>query len=119
MKRKVKVSIFLAIILVFAILFAIFALGKHSESCPPKYLTEEYERNIQILNDTIKSLRADIAKYKAEIDRIDLERENIRKELHLIIRDNEKTDIELANGDWDTNIKFLSEHLSEKDSVGE
>lgn len=117
MERKVKVNIFLIIISVLAILFAIFALSRSKPSDIP-ISVEEYEENIRVLNDTIKSLREDIAKYKEEIKRIDLERESIKKELKIIIKDNEKVDTELANGDWDTNIKFLTDFLSEKDSVG-
>ena len=116
MERRVKVNIFLIIISVLAILFAIFALSRSESGAPIS--VEEYEENIRVLNDTIKSLRDDIAKYKEEIERIDLERESIKKELKLIIKDNEKVDTELANGDWGTNIKFLTDFLSEKDSVG-
>ena len=116
MERRVKVDIFLVIITVVAIIIAIFALNRSSSVSPVP--TEEYEENIRVLNDTIRVLREDIAKYKLEIERIDLEREKIRKELELIIRDNEKVDTELANGDWDANIKFLSDFLSEEDTLG-
>ena len=118
MERNVKVNIFLLIVAVLAILFAIFALTNRSEPTVPVD-TAEYERNLRMLNDTIKVLREDIVKYKAEIERIDLERKNIKRELEIIIRDNEKVDSELANGDWDTNIKFLTDFLSKKDSLGD
>lgn len=116
MERKTKVGIFLVVLAVLAIIIAIFALSRSNSVSPIP--TKEYEENIRVLNDTIKVLKADIAKYKLEIERIDLERENIKKELELIIRDNEKVDTELANGDWDTNIKFLSDFLSEEDTLG-
>lgn len=116
MEQKVKVNIFLVIMAVVAIIIAIFALSRSDSVLPVS--TEEYEENIRVLNDTIKVLKEDIAKYKLEIERIDLEREKIKKELELIIRDNEKVDTELANGDWDTNIKFLSDFLSEEDTLG-
>ena len=116
MKLRIKVGIFLAIVVTVEIIIAIFALSRSSSvsSIP----TREYEENIRVLNDTIRVLKEDIAKYKLEIERIDLEREKIKKELELIIRDNEKVDTELANGDWDTTIKFLSDFLSEEDTLG-
>ena len=117
MERNVKVCIFLVGVSILAILFAIFALSRSIDA--PPISAEEYEENIRILNDTIRGLREDITKYRAEIERIDLERESIRKELKIIIKDNEKIDTELANGDWDTNIRFLTDFLSKKDSMGE
>lgn len=114
MKRGIRVNIFLAILAVLAIIIATFALSRSGSVSPDM---QDYEENIRVLSDTIKVLKEDIAKYKLEIERIDLERERIRKELELIVRDNEKVDTELANGDWDTNIKFLSDFLSEKDTL--
>lgn len=116
MERKVKVGIFLAILGIGAIIIAIFALSRSNSFSPIP--TQEYEENIRVLNDTIRVLKEDIAKYKQEIERIDLERAKIKKELELIVKDNEKVDTKLANGDWDTNIKFLSDFLSEEDTVG-
>lgn len=115
MERTTKVNIFLAILTVGAIIIAIFALNRGSVSPIPN----EYEEDIRVLRDSIRVLKDDIAKYSLEIERINLEREKIRKALELIIRDNEKVDNELANGDWDTNIKFLSDFLSEEDTLGE
>lgn len=117
MEREGKVNILLIVVAVIAILFAIFALNRSGDT---KYIQDnkKYEDNIRNLNDTIKSLKGDIAKYQYEINRLDLERVKIRKELELIIRDNEKIDTELANGSWDDNIKFLSDYLSKADSLG-
>lgn len=119
MNRTNKVNIFLAIVTIIAIIIAIFALNRTVPSESPLYTLEDYERNIKVLNDTIQELRRDIARYETEIDRIELERSKIKKELELIIKDNEKVDTELANGDWDYNIRFLTDYLSEKDSVGD
>lgn len=117
MERKGKVNILLIVVAVIAILFAIFALSRSGDT---KYIRDnkKYEENIRNLNDTIKSLKGDIAKYQYEINRLDLERVKIRKELELIIRDNEKIDAELTNGSWDDNIKFLTDYLSKADSLG-
>lgn len=117
MGRKSKVNVVFIIIAVIAIAVAIFSLSK-SSSNPPIIDSEIYEDNIRILNDTIKELKEDILLYQKEIERIDLEREKIRQQLNQIIKENEDTDIELSNGDWDYNIKFLSDFLSKKDSLG-
>lgn len=114
MKSKVKVNIFLVAIAVGAIIIAIFALSRTDE--PSQLHIMEYEEGIRELSDSIRLLKDDIAKYKVEIERIDLEREQLRKKLKQIIEDNEKVDIELANGDWDNNIKFLTDFLSEENS---
>lgn len=116
MERKVKVSTFLAVLVIGAIIIAIFALNRSDSAS--SISTKEYEENLRILNDTIRVLKEDIAKYKLEMERIDLERENIKKELKLIIKDNEKIDTELSNGDWDINIEFLSDFLSKEDTLG-
>lgn len=117
MGRKSKVNVVFIIIAVIAIAVAIFSLSK-SSSNPPIIDFEIYEDNIRTLNDTIKKLKEDILLYQKEIERIDLEREKIRQQLNQIIKENEDTDIELSNGDWDYNIKFLSDFLSKKDSLG-
>ena len=117
MGRKSKVNVVFSIIAVIAIAVAIFSLSK-SSSNPPIIDSEIYEDNIRTLNDTIKELKEDILLYQKEIERIDLEREKIRQQLNQIIKENEDTDIELSNGDWDYNIKFLSDFLSKKDSLG-
>lgn len=117
MGRKSKVNVVFIIIAVIAIAVAIFSLSK-SSSNPPIIDSEIYEDSIRTLNDTIKELKEDILLYQKEIERIDLEREKIRQQLNQIIKENEDTDIELSNGDWDYNIKFLSDFLSKKDSLG-
>ena len=85
MEQKGKVNILLIVVAVIAIIFAIFALVRSGET---KYIhsNKEYEENIRNLNDTIKSLKGDIAKYQYEINRLDLERAKIRKELDIIIQ---------------------------------
>ena len=80
----------------------------------PIYPKKDYTEQIQMLNDTIQLLKKDIENYKAEIELIYLERVNIKKELTKILRDNEKIDTELADGDLDYNIEFLAKYLSEK-----
>lgn len=98
-----------------AIIIAIFAFIRESKTHPTY---DDYEQDIKCLNDTIKSLKEDIKCYKLEVERIEIERDKIRETLKNIIEHNEKTDTELANGDWDTNVRFLTEFLSKEDSVG-
>lgn len=115
MENKSKVNIFLVIIAIIALIIAIFAFSRSDHSYPD---TSEHEETVRLLSDSIRELKDDIARYRSEIEKLDLEREEIRKRLDEILRDNEKTDSELANGDWDTNIKFLTKFLSKKDSLG-
>lgn len=115
MRKLNIVSIFFGILTIAAIIIAIFAFSRKTTRID----YSAYEERITELTDTIKQLKKDIETYKVEIDKIDLERENIRKKLEIIINENEKIDSELTNGDWDFNIRYLSEYLSEKDSLGE
>lgn len=114
MERNTKVNIVLIIISILAILFAIFVISDKDAKTPSSI--EEYEEDIRILSDSVKILKEEIEAYKVEVGRINAERENIKKEMELITRDNEQIDSTLANGDWDDNIKFLSDFLSEKGS---
>ena len=115
MDTKRKVNLFLIILGFVAILMVAYALGKYKQHREePIYPKKDYTEQLQMLNDTIQGLKKDIENYKAEIERIDLERSNIKKELTKIIRDNEKIDTELADGDLDYNTEFLAKYLSEK-----
>lgn len=110
---KNKVNIFLAVVTVLAILFAIFELSKsgyHGISY------EEHEKNMQMLSDTIEALRKNITRYEEQVDKIGLERDNLRKEIKRILSDGESVNRGLSAGDWDTNVKFLAEFLSESGS---
>ena len=80
---------------------------------------EEYQHTLRSLNDSISLLKNDMLQYKEEIEKLDLERDSIRKEIKIIIKDNEEIDTRLANGDWDYNIRFLTDFLSSEDSVSE
>lgn len=115
MSTKRKVNLFLTTLGLVAILVVAYALDKYKqhreESMHPK---KDYIEQIKMLTDTIQGLKKDIEVYKLEIKRIDLERANVKKELIKILRDNEKIDTELADGDLDCNIKFLTRYLSEK-----
>lgn len=115
MDTKRKVNLFLIILGFVAIIVIAYALDKYKQHMDePIHPKKDYTEQIQMLNDTIQGLKKDIEIYKSEIERIDLERANIKKELTKILQDNEKTDTELADGDIDYNIEFLTRYLSEK-----
>lgn len=76
-----------------------------------------YDVGIREIEDTIKSLKEVINSYEVEISRLDKERESLRNNVRIILRDNEKIDSSIVNGDWDDNTRFLSDFLSEEDSM--
>lgn len=115
MGTKRKVNLLLIILCFVAILTVAYALDKYKQHREePIYPKKDYTEQIQMLNDTIQGLKKDIGNYKSEIERIDLERSNIKKELTKILQDNEKIDTELADGDIDYNVEFLTRYLSKK-----
>ena len=79
----------------------------------------EYQHTLQSLTDSISTLRSDLERYEKEIAKLDLERDSIRKEIKVIIKDNEKIDASLVHGGWDYNLRFLTDFLSSEDSVSE
>lgn len=118
MERRVKVSAVLLIAAIFlAIIVGIFVLRVTPQATPVP--TKELEEDINALNNTIASLKEDIAKYEVELARLDLVRKQLKEELELIIEENDKMDTELTNGSIDANIKFLSDFLSKDDTLGE
>lgn len=100
---------------VIAILFAIFAFNRRSV-IPAE--VRDYTEELRVLNDSIKELQENIRVYEAAIAQIEQEKLALRKQLNAILKDNEKTDDMLVNGDLDDNIKFLSDYLSEEDDTG-
>ena len=114
MGDKSKVNIFLVLFVICVGIIVIFALGRSDNNTQH---TQSYDTELRELRDSIATLKNDIERYKLEINRIDLERNKIKAELNLILKDNEKIDIELTNGSLDDNIKFLTEFLSEDDNL--
>lgn len=118
MDRKNKVTIIiLTTIAIIAIIIAIFATAKRNNNV--REIEKQYRENITILNNVIGELKAEISKYQKEIEKTDLEREAIRKELNLIINDYKKNDSRLVNGSCNDNLLFLSEFLSKDDTLRE
>lgn len=112
---KNKVILILAIVAIGALIFVIFA-PKRSNSTIITPDKKEYEKSIRILNDTIEELRGDIAKFETEMTFIELERKVLRQQLNELLKEYEKKNSAIADGNWDYNIKFLSDYLSEIDS---
>lgn len=110
-----KVTIYVVfVVLVAAICLLVGMYLRPTYNAPTSKM---YNRSIKDIEDTIKSLKEDIVKYEIEISRLDKERESLRNNVRIILRDNEKIDSSIVNGDWDDNIRFLSDFLSEEDSM--
>lgn len=107
------VTILLIVLGVISIIFAIFVTrGEH------KVPIEPYKEDIIHLEDSIKELRDSIRQYQSSLDNLQKEREKIHIQVKEILKENEEIDRVLTNGDWDANIRFLTEFLSKKDTLG-
>lgn len=115
--HKIHFSVWIFIFsVVIAILIAIFVRGRNEE--PPIPL-KDYTEDIQLLNDTIFRLKADIEYYEQRISEIELEKEELRRRMNEIIEANEETDSIIVNGDLDANVRFLTKYLSEGSDSGD
>lgn len=83
-----------------------------SKSSIQYYPDDSYKENIQVLTDTIESLKTEILSYKSEIDRIEQDRLLLKDELNKIKDASKAMDFKLLNGSLDDNIEFLSNYLS-------
>ena len=116
MIKDKKVSILFGIIGVLAILFAIFAYDR-----TPRTVTvhsKEHLQRVKDLEDSVKMLRNEIQQYQGRLDTLRQERIKIRYQIKEILKENEATDRTLANGDWDTNIRFLTDFFIRKRFCG-
>lgn len=113
MTRMHLLLIFYTVVILILLGFLYFQSGEN------KGRYEEHQRILTSLNDSISLLQNKVTRCQEEISKIDLRREQIHKETKIIIKENEKIDAYLANGDWDYNIRFLTEFLSRKDSISE
>lgn len=112
MKKVTIYVVFVALVAAICLLVGMYL--RPTNNAPT---SKVYDRGIKDIEDTIKSLKEVISSYEVEISRLDKERESLRSNVRIILRDNEKIDSSIVNGDWDDNIRFLSDFLSEKDSV--
>ena len=117
MLKNRRVILFFGIVVMAAIIIVIF-VAMRSGRTKVSDTSDAYNRSIVELSDTIKELQGNIAKYEEAIENLENANKGIKKEIIQLIKDNEKTDSKLANGDWDYNIKYLTEYLSKKDSLG-
>ena len=115
MGKERKVSILFGAVGIIAIIFAIFAYnGRVTDT---GVSVEIREARVKELKDSIEALSMEIASFKKRVDSLNSERDKIRVQIKKII-ENEKVDRVLANGDWDANIRFLSDFLSKEDTLG-
>lgn len=116
MGKERKVSILFGAVGIIAIIFAIFAYnGRVTDT---GVSVEIRETRVKELKDSIEALRMEIASFKKRVDSLNSERDRIRVQIKKILIENEKVDRVLANGDWDANIRFLSDFLSKEDTLG-
>ena len=115
MKNKKVVILFLAALAVCAFIFIIFVPKSSVTSSSPQITYEEYLEKIKVLNDTIQELKGDVAKFEAEMVLLKGQREVLEQQIEIILKEYEKKDSAIANGDWEYNIRFLSDYLSEID----
>lgn len=113
MKKQTKVSLFFVNIAIIGVIIAIFALYARSVTPVLPTKNDVYRANIKVLSDTVEELRRDIARYEEQINQLNLEKENLKREIDKIIKANEETDNKLVNGTLDDNVEFLSKYLSE------
>mgnify|MGYP000873377719 CR=1 FL=1 len=111
MRKIVPILLIVGVIL---IIFAIF-VGKDTT----KVDITPYKMDILHLEDSIKELRSNIYHYQSKLDSLQEEREKIHVQIKEILKENEEIDRILVNGDWDANIRFLTEFLSKEDTLGE
>lgn len=116
MKNRKVVILFLATLAVCALIFIIFVPKSSVTPSSPQITYEEYLEKIKVLNDTIQELKGDVARFEAEMMLLQGQREVLKQQIEIILKEYEKEDSAIANGDWEYNIRFLSDYLSEVDS---
>ena len=119
MLKNKRVILFYIMSIVAAIIIVIFVAIRSGKTTPIDNSSDEYLNGITELSDTISELKGNILKYEEAIKKLEEANKGVREELIQLIKDNEKTDSMLSNSSWDYNIKYLTEYLSKKDSLGE
>lgn len=119
MFRSKKVNILLGITIVMGVLFVIFASNNFRREPKSENNLREYRKRSKELEDSIKELQANIHEYKVAIKELKQKRTEIHYRIKRILNESKEIDTTLANGDWDTNIRFLTEFLSKEDSLKE
>ena len=111
---KKFVLILLVILGVISIIFGIFVTKEAT-----RVDIKSYREDIVHLEDSIRELRSSISRYQSKLDSLQKEKVKIHVQIKEILKENEEVDRVLAAGDWDTNIRFLTEFLSKEDSLKE
>ena len=116
MSSKIK-DVFLIFLTITLIIGIIVIFVRRNEPPCVGFSEDEYIESIRNLSDSIDVLQEKVSSYEDTVKKLSEEKEKIRKEMLLMLKQYEKTDSILANGTWDDNIRFLSDYLSKKDSL--
>jgi len=72
----------------------------------------DYTKEIKELQDSVSRILKEVKGYEQEWERLEEEGKELKKLIRKSIADNEKTNLELINGNLDANIEFLAKYLS-------
>lgn len=114
-----KIFIVLPYVVLAFVLFIIFAKKSEYAERERQYQEriEEYKAQVLMLDWKVMHLEGDIAQYKDSISALEETKRSLEKRLQHIKQDNEKTVAHIISSDTDWNIRFLSDYLSEENSI--
>jgi len=114
-----KIFIVLPYVVLAFVLFIIFAKKSEYAERERQYQEriEEYKAQVLMLDWKVMHLEGDIAQYKDSISALEETKRSLEQRLQHIKQDNEKTVAHIISSDTDWNIKFLSDYLSEENSL--
>ena len=114
-----KIFIVLPYLVLAFVLFVIFARGTDYREREKYYRgrIEVYKQQVETLDRKVTSLETSISHYKDSVATLEKARILLEWQLQHIRQENEQTVAHIVSSDTDWNIRFLSEYLSEEDSV--
>lgn len=110
-----KLEIILGTITIVSIFIAIFALNRTQDV---KVSKDEHLNEIHNIEDSIRVVSNKIDSIGYIINSTIIGDLNVKKQIEKVNEDEKETDHNIDNGSWDYNIKFLTDYLSKKDSIG-
>lgn len=114
-----KILIVLPYVVLAFVLFIIFAKKSEYKQREAQYQEQirEYTAKVQALDSRIEYLEGNISQYKDSISALEETKRSLEKRLQHIKQENEKTVAHIISSDTDWNIRFLSDYLSEENSL--